>query len=97
MLPNYAPWYGVIDVKYSGGYDLPTDAPGPLKFAMMAVAREAYIGWTRPLSLYGVRQIAHKESRIGYYDPTMLGGVMGMPGTWKNVQSVLNKYIRFWV
>jgi hypothetical protein len=96
MLPNYAPWYGVIDVKYSGGYQLPDDAPGPLKFAMKALTREAYAGWTRSPSLYGVRQIAHKESRVGYYDPSLLG-VMGMPGTWKNVQSILNKYVRFWV
>jgi hypothetical protein len=96
MLPNYAPWCGVIDVQYSGGYQLPDDAPGPLKFALAAVTREGYAGWMRAPGLYGVRQIAHKDSRVGYYDPNLLG-VMGMPSTWANVKNILNKYIRYWV
>jgi hypothetical protein len=94
--PQFGPWYGVIDAEYSGGYLLPDDAPGPLKFAMKAVTRESYLAWTRNPQLYGVRQIGHKESRVGYYQPNLLGS-MGTPDTWKNVQSILNKYVRFWV
>jgi hypothetical protein len=94
--PPTGPWIGVIDVQYSGGYLLPTNAPGPLQFAMKSLTREAYAAWTRNPSLYGVRQIAHKESRIGYYAPNLMSS-MGTPETWKNVENILNKYIRHWV
>jgi hypothetical protein len=96
QFPNFGPWYGVIDTEYSGGYLLPDEAPGPLKFAMKAITRESYLAWIRSPQLFGVRQIGHKESRIGYYQPNLLGS-MGTPDTWKNVQSILNRYVRFWV
>jgi hypothetical protein len=94
--PTSGPWTGVIDVQYSGGYDLPEDAPGPLAFCIKAVTREAYASWTRDPSLYGVRQISHKESRVGYYAPNLMSS-MGMPETWKNIENILSKYIRHWV
>jgi hypothetical protein len=94
--PTTGPWYGVIDAKYTGGYVLPTDAPGPLKFAVKALVKESYSGWIRNPALFGIRQVGHKESRIGYYQPNLLG-VMGTPETWQNVKNVLNKYIRYWV
>jgi hypothetical protein len=94
--PTSGPWYGVIDAVYSGGYDLPEDAPGPLSFAVQGVIRESYMAWIRNPQLYGVRQIGHKESRVAYYQPNLLT-TMGSPDTWKSVQSILNKYIRFWV
>jgi hypothetical protein len=89
-------WGGVIDVEYSGGYKLPDGAPGSLKFAAEAVIRESYTSWLRDPALFGVRQISHKESRIGYYGPNMFP-TTGLPETWKNVGSVLNKFIRHWV
>lgn len=89
-------WQGVIDVVYSGGYQLPDGAPASLKFAVEAVIRESYMSWIRDPSMFGVRQISHKESRIGYYGPNMFP-TTGLPETWKNVQSVLNRFTRFWV
>jgi hypothetical protein len=94
--PTTGPWIGVIDCQYSGGYVLPDDAPGPLKFAMKAVTRESYMAWIRNPGLYGIRQISHKESRVAYYQPNLLG-TMGTPDTWTHVQSILNKYVRYWV
>jgi hypothetical protein len=96
MPSNYGSWTGVIDVVYSGGYQLPDGAPGSLKFVCEALIREGYMSWIRNPALFGVRQIAHKESRIGYYGPNMFP-TMGLPDTWKAFQSVLNKYIRHWV
>jgi hypothetical protein len=96
MDPQYGQWDGVILVDYSGGYKLPTDAPGSLKFAAQAIIRESYMGWIRNPALYGMRQISHKESRIAYYQPNLLTS-MGSPESWKNVQSILDKYIRQWV
>jgi hypothetical protein len=95
--PTTGPWFGVIEIKYSGGYELPDNAPAPLKFAMMAITRESYAAWIRDPSTIGVRQMSHKESRIGWYAPNLIGSAMGLPETWKSVQSILEKYIRFWV
>jgi hypothetical protein len=93
---NLGPWTGIIDLTYSGGYALPDEAPGALKFCVEALIRESYMSWIRNPALFGVRQIAHKESRIGYYGPNMFP-TMGIPETWRTVQLVLNKFIRHWV
>lgn len=93
---NFGSWRGPVEVLYSGGYDLPDDAPGSLKFAMEALMRESYMSWIRNPALFGVRLISHKESRIGYYGPNMFPTI-GLPGTWKVVEGLCNKYIRHWV
>lgn len=94
--PPLEPWYGLIDVTYSGGYQLPDNAPGSLRFAVEALIREAYMSWIRSPSSYGMRQISHKEARIGYYPPSAFPTI-GVPGTWDGVMNVLRKYIREWV
>ena len=94
--PDLGPWINTVEVQYSGGYELPDDAPGALKFGAEALLREGYAAWTRSPSLFGVRQLSHKESRIGYYGPNMFP-TLGMPATWKQVEALLNKYIRHWV
>lgn len=96
MPSNNGPWCGVVDVLYSGGYQLPDGAPGALKFAMEALMRESYMSWIRNPALFGVRQISHKHSRIGYYGPNMFPTI-GLPTTWKAVEGLLYKYIRHWV
>jgi hypothetical protein len=95
-LPIYGGWYGVIDVNYSGGYDVPDNTPGTLKFAVEAVLRESYMSWIRNPTLFGVRQVSHKESRVGYFAPNMFP-VLGLPQTWQSVGTLLQKYIRQWV
>lgn len=95
-LANCGPWYGAIDIDYSGGYQLPDGAPGGVKFAVEAVLRESYMSWIRNPSLFGVRQVRHKESSIGYYGPNMFP-VLGLPETWNTVKFLLQRYIRQWV
>lgn len=95
LRPDCGGWYDTVDVMYSGGYELPDDCPGPLKFVMQAILKEAYAAWSRDPSLFGVRQMSHKESRIGYYGPNMMSAI-GLPDTWKAAQSIMNKYIRHW-
>src|SRR5262245_1038277 len=94
--PANGPWYGVIEVHYSGGYQLPDAAPGPLAFAVQALVRESYMGYLRNPHLFGVRQTRHKESSQSFYAPNLIA-TMGTPETWRGVQSILNKYIRLWV
>lgn len=93
---SVGPWYGVIDVVYGGGYELPDEAPSMLKLAAEAVVRESYSAFIRNPSLYGVRLLSHKASRIGYYAPTMLP-TLGSPATWTTVKAMLAKFIRHWV
>jgi hypothetical protein len=97
MLPIMGPWYGTIDVVYSGGYKLPSETPNALLFAVEALIREQYTVWSRSPGSFGVRQIRHKESAIGYYSPLQIGSTTGLPATWTNVQTVLNKFMRHWV
>lgn len=95
--PPGGAWYGVTEIVYSGGYELPEEAPGPLKFALAGVLRESYMAWVRNPSLYGIRQLGHKEARVSYYQPDQIS-TLGSPDTWRAVQSVLDaKYTRFWV
>lgn len=96
MPPMSPPWYGVIDVQYSGGYALPDDAPASLAFCAEALIREGYMSWIRSPASFGVRQISHKEARIGYYGPNMFP-TLGLPATWAQVQAILAKYVRQWV
>jgi hypothetical protein len=96
--PDLGPWGGTINVVYSGGYNLPDDAPGPLKFAAQAVIREGYMAWVRNPALYGVRQTRHKESSQTYYPPNLVSmSTLGTSETWRGVQGILNKYVRLWV
>lgn len=94
--PDIGPWYGTIDVVYSGGYDLPTDTPPDLAFAVEAAIREQYYVAIRNPSLFGVRQLAHKESRVGFYPPNMFP-TAGLPQTWSTLQMVLSRYSRHWI
>jgi hypothetical protein len=90
------PWGGVIDVIYTGGYDLPDGAPGALKFATEALIREGYSAWSRSPASLGVRQIGHKEARVSYYAPNMFA-TLGNPATWTQVGGVLHKFTRLWI
>jgi Phage gp6-like head-tail connector protein len=68
-------------IAYSGGYNLPDEAPPALKRAVVMLAREAYYSTLRGDA--SVRMVAHKESRIIYFDPNVLAksGGGGSHGT----------------
>lgn len=60
-----------IVVTYTGGYNLPTDAPAALKQAMAMTIREE----RRHIQLSataGIRSLSHKESRVMYFDPNVV-------------------------
>jgi Phage gp6-like head-tail connector protein len=62
-------------VSYSGGYNLPDEAPPALKQAAVMLMREAYYATVRGDA--SVRMIGHKESRIIYFDPNLLARSVG--------------------
>jgi hypothetical protein len=96
LRPDLGTWGGTVDVVYTGGYVLPDGAPDALKFAAEALLREGYMSWIRSPGSFGVRLIAHKESRVSYYGPNMFP-TLGLPATWTAVGALLQKFTRPWV
>ena len=88
-----------ISIVYSGGYDLPDDAPDDLKHACLLLVRQSRTEATRE-SVEGIRMIAHKESRVMFFDPNAStaksagGPASGLP---LGVDDLLSRYIRDWV
>jgi hypothetical protein len=93
-------WNGKLNIRYSGGYKLPDEAPNDLKRAAQVVGREDYFTYLRGAMLSGVRMISHKGARVQYYPQ---GGEVSKTGgggggaTWRAVESVIRPYIRHWV
>jgi hypothetical protein len=93
-----------IIITYTGGYDLPDEAPLPLQQAAgLAVqqfrtqAQQAATGGS------GIRMLAHKESRIMYFSPKDMagGGSSGATTTSSAadtaIKNLISKYTRFWM
>jgi hypothetical protein len=88
-----------VRVTYSGGYELPDDAPPPLKQATLLLIVQARSAATRE-SIEGIRMISHKDSRVMFFDPgqqqakaTTAGGLgSGV----KQVDDLLMHYVRLW-
>jgi hypothetical protein len=90
------PWIWPTAVTYTGGFDLPDEAPLPLKQATALLIMEARIR-LRQSQTAGIRSIAHKESRIMFFDPNaLLEKMMSAHQTGLNpaVDSLLARYIR---
>jgi hypothetical protein len=68
-----------IKVTYAGGYKLPDEAPPALKQALGLMIREGQAMMQR-LAVSGVRSIAHKDSRVQYYDSQATAAKIGMVG-----------------
>ena len=90
------PWFEPVVVTYSGGYQLPDDAPLPLKQACSLLNVQSKL--LASLSgIAGIRMLAHKEVRTMFHDPlkiieAAMGGV-GSP-THMAVMNLLSHYIR---
>jgi len=86
-----------VVVHYWGGYDLPEDAPLPLKRAVgMYNTQSRLTGSVGQLA--GVRMLSHKDSRVMYHDPTkLLTAALGAAGTpiQSSVMSILSHYIHY--
>lgn len=86
-----------IRVTYSGGFVLPDDAPKPLKQATLLLVTQQRSQATRE-SIEGIRMIAHKESRVLFFDPTQqaksAGPAGGLGSGSKQVDDLLLHYVR---
>lgn len=86
-----------VVITYTGGYDLPDDAPPTLKQVCELLIREEQAYLAR-LGVSGVRSIAHKEARVQFYDPfaATKGGAKGGMGAVATpaMAALLSAYIR---
>lgn len=60
-------WSGTVAVTYSGGYDLPEDAPARLQKAVIEAVREGRTSGARDPS---IREVQHGDTRISYFTST---------------------------
>lgn len=91
-----ASWNHPIVVHYSGGYNLPDEAPKPLKHAVVMLIREERIRMVQAQTA-GIRQIRHKESQVSFFDPNalLLRAVGSKSPTLQAVENILTHYMRF--
>jgi hypothetical protein len=66
-----------IVVEYSGGYNLPDEAPDDLKLAVGLMIRQYRF---QNVIASGVRSVAHKESRVQYFAPKDMVAVAPVTG-----------------
>jgi hypothetical protein len=92
----YATQSEPIVVTYTGGYALPTDAPPALKEALSIMIREERMAAQRAAT-GGVRSLAHKESRVVYFDPNLLLKQQSIAGGLTGVSVMLNNLLMHYV
>jgi hypothetical protein len=62
-----------IVVTYTGGYNLPDEAPDDLKNAASILIRHGRMAAQRDATA-GIRSISHKDSRVMFFDPNQSSG-----------------------
>jgi hypothetical protein len=85
-----------IKVTYAGGYKLPDEAPPALKQALGLIIREGQAMMQR-LAVSGVRSIAHKDSRVQYYDSQATAAKLGTIGVSAVGMSAANTLLMHYV
>jgi len=99
-LQLFSGWSEPIRITYTGGYNLPGEAPPALKQALAIMVSAARVAQTRELTS-GMRSISHRESRVQFFDANAAqakqggSGPLGMAG--ETVNALLYHYIRFHV
>jgi len=74
--PWPVPWQGQISVTYSGGYDLPEQAPARLQRAVIecvSAVRSTYGSGVRDPT---IREVQHGDTRISYVTPSFASGAI---------------------
>lgn len=88
-------WPEPVIVEYTGGYDLPDEAPLPLKRACALIVQEDRIK-NQQASVAGMRQIRHKEAQVSFYDPNalLLKAVGAKSPGLQQAENLIRPYIR---
>ena len=83
-------WHGVIAVTYTGGYDLPDDAPAGLARACVEIIREQRSSVGRNP---GIRSVMAGENRVDFFDARTASGSMGGAVS-PNVEGLISPFRR---
>ena len=87
-----------VAVTYTGGFDLPDEAPPALQAALELLIRAAR-AQAQQQATAGVRSISHKDARVMFFDPNLAfrqaGGATAMTAAGKTVDNLLYHYTRF--
>jgi hypothetical protein len=67
-------WQDTVAVIYTGGYDLPEQAPARLQQAVIQAVNEGRTTGSRDPT---IREVVHGDTRIGYFTPTLGTGSPG--------------------
>jgi hypothetical protein len=95
------PWLVPTVVEYTGGYDLPFEAPPQLQQAAILLTRESYNAAIRGDAM--IRSISHKEARVMYFDPNALAiksmASAGKSGTtaMRAAEALVQGLTRYWL
>lgn len=91
-------WSEPVTVTYTGGYNLPDEAPPALKQATGLLIQGARQEMTNS-AMSGIKSITHRESRVQFMDPnTSAKGAAGsLAQAGDTVNALLYKYMRFYV
>lgn len=92
-------WSEPVTVTYTGGYELPDEAPPALKQATGLLIQAAREQMTKA-AVSGIKSITHRESRVQFMDTNVQsskggGGAIGAAA--ETVNALLYKYMRFYV
>jgi hypothetical protein len=71
---SYEFWPNTVAVTYSGGYDLPEQAPARLQRAIIEAVNAGRQSGTRDPS---IREVQHGDTRISYISPSFAQGASG--------------------
>jgi Phage gp6-like head-tail connector protein len=90
-------WPQSVIVTYTGGFNLPDEAPYPLKQACSILIRDQRTE-AQSAAVAGIKQIAHKEARITYFDTSSSSGSSkksSSSGAATQLENLLKHYMRF--
>ena len=93
-----------IEVTYTGGFELPDEAPPALRYAAMLLVSDSRATAQRESSALGagIKSIAHKESRVTFHSPTETTATSGRAGgadspKMATVKLLLSHFTRHWI
>lgn len=96
--PVSVQWPQAIVVTYTGGFNLPDEAPLPLKHATWMLMLEDRM---RSLTAQfgGIRQLSHKEARVAFFNPNevLMKSLGAGSATMQTINVLLSHYTKFWI
>lgn len=96
-VPYYpAFWPDVVEITYSGGYDLPEEAPARLQRAVIECVNGVRINSAYGVRDPSIREVQHGDTRISYVSQQFAAGTTGQHLT-PSVTDLIDPYRRLYI